>query len=167
MIKSLVYVLCPPSVFYLSRRSRMKIIPSYPLAALQFLLLVLLLGFPLPSSASEMRLDEQSLRCINCHENSIQGGLVCHKGGCDHLIGEDYAEQAARNRTLTPPSSLNPALKLINGRVGCLTCHIPFDKKSHLDIAAKRFEIYKATGTDPMLAVDNNGSGLCMACHRK
>ncbi|MFQ5480096.1 MAG: hypothetical protein ACE5DW_02350 [Thermodesulfobacteriota bacterium] len=145
----------------------MKIAVFAPLTSLQLFIFTALMSFSLPALGAGDPLDQDSMRCLNCHESALVGDLVCHKGGCDHPIGVDYGRAASLNRTLVPPAMLKPGLRLSNGRIGCLTCHIAFKKKDHLAISLQRFEIFKATGTDPMLSVDNNASGLCRSCHMK
>jgi len=43
-------------------------------------------------------------------------------------------------------------LPLVDGLIGCSTCHLPYSKANH---------------AGPMLVIDNAGSRLCLACHRK
>lgn len=103
-------------------------------------------------------LDAGSAECVSCHQDSItvkEPLQVCHQGECDHLVGVSYISFSSRNRGLTPPEALDPAIKLIDGKMGCLACHIPYVAADHESAA------------NPMLSVDNTGSGLCVACHRK
>ena len=89
---------------------------------------------------------------------------VCHQGDCDHPIGASYEALSGRNRGLVTPARLDPAIKLVDGKMGCLTCHVPFVEADHETVAASRGE---GVQPDPMLVIDNTGSGLCVACHRK
>jgi len=147
----------------------MRLCPA--IVNIQLLVVMLLLG----SSASllaaptvaDPSLDASSNRCLMCHVGLSVGGRLCHHGDCSHPIGVDYVRLAAGNASLVPPSKLNPAMKLIDGKMGCLTCHVPYNKKNHLELYKKRNKVYLKTGVDVMLAVDNNWSGLCMACHQK
>jgi len=110
-------------------------------------------------------LDAATIQCINCHEKGLNGEIVFHGKGSDHPIGLNYARLSTLNPSLVPVSKLNPALRLENGSIGCLTCHVAYNKKNHLLLAKQRARI--TNGIDPMLTLDNNKSGLCMACHRK
>lgn len=103
-------------------------------------------------------LDAESFECVSCHQDSITVNeplQVCHQGECDHPVGVSYTSFSSRNRGLTPVEGLDPAIKLIDGKMGCLTCHAPYVPTDH-----------EKTGNS-MLSVDNTGSGLCVACHRK
>lgn len=100
-------------------------------------------------------LDPVSSACVTCHD----GADAPHAGFClltqqegtsgGHLVSASYAELAANNRDLRPPSSLPPQLALTDGLITCATCH----------------------GGDPhegtALVIDNAGSALCQACHLK
>ena len=113
-------------------------------------------------------LDPESEECIKCHETTVGGSttpLVCHEGGCDHPIGVDYVALASKNPALMDPARLDPGIRLFDGRIGCGTCHVPYDRTNHLKLAEKRKKMPAIP--DPMLSVDNTGSGLCMACHLK
>lgn len=103
-------------------------------------------------------LDADSVECVSCHQDSITVNeplQVCHQGECDHPVGVSYISFSSRNRGLTPIEGLDPAIKLIDGKMGCLTCHAPYVPADH------------EKTTDSMLSVDNTGSGLCVACHKK
>lgn len=117
-------------------------------------------------------LDKASLECISCHASSISSGTspdgptqICHEAGCDHKIGADYAAAAALDKSLAPASALPPELKLSDGRMSCVTCHVPYSKKDHEALSARRAMIPEIP--DPMLSVDNSGSALCLYCHLK
>lgn len=103
-------------------------------------------------------LDAGSAECVSCHHDSITVNeplQVCHKGDCEHPVGVSYVSFSARNKGLVPPEGLDPAIKLIDGKMGCLACHTPYVASDH------------ETAAGSMLSVDNTGSGLCVACHRK
>lgn len=103
-------------------------------------------------------LDPGSAECVSCHEDSItvkEPFEVCHQGGCDHPAGVSYESLTLKNRGLVPADRLDPAIRLVDGRMGCLSCHTPYAAGSH----------EKSTGG--MLSIDNKGSALCVACHRK
>ncbi|HYS43305.1 MAG TPA: cytochrome c3 family protein, partial [Geobacteraceae bacterium] len=61
----------------------------------------------------------------------------------------DYASYASFGRGYKQASMLNPKMLLVNGKVGCLTCHNPLNPdKSHLVMSDYR-------------------SALCLTCHDK
>ena len=124
--------------------------------------LIAFLLFASPAFASSQiltaGLDAGSAECVSCHQDAITVNeplQVCHQGDCDHPVGVSYISFSSKNRGLTPIEGLDPAIKLIDGKMGCLTCHAPYAPVDHEKTA------------DPMLSVDNPGSGLCVACHRK
>lgn len=108
---------------------------------------------PLPSA-----LDPGSAECVSCHQDSItvsEPFEVCHQGNCDHPAGVSYVSLTLKNRGLVPADKLDPAITLVDGKMGCLACHTPYDAAGH------------ETAENSMLSVDNKGSALCVACHRK
>lgn len=133
------------------------------------LLAIILLGFFFALSPAQVKgsdLGPATRQCLSCHKSGLKIDLVFHKeGAADHPIGLDYVKLAKANPSLVPPARLNPALRLEHGRIVCQTCHVAYDKKNHLILAKKRAAL--SADSDPMLTIDNNGSGLCLACHQK
>lgn len=124
--------------------------------------------FSASTSAGAVKLDARSMECIKCHEAAVTDNyvtLVGDTGGHDHPVGVDYVSLAGRNPTLMKPLELDPALQLVNGRISCVTCHVPYSESNHLKLAAKRKGMPAIP--DPMLTVDNAMSGLCTSCHLK
>lgn len=116
--------------------------------------------------AAGVVLGPASRQCLGCHSGELSGRVVSHKGGTEHPVGMDYGALAGGNPSLVPASSLNRALRLEDGRVGCVTCHVPYDRANHRELARKRARMYMDEA-DPMLVLDSRGSALCTACHRK
>jgi predicted CXXCH cytochrome family protein len=104
-------------------------------------------------------LDRISLECVSCHNgaigkaaNSRNAGvetLTYNGSSMDHPIGMSYREAAQYNDELHPVESLSPLITLVDGKVGCSSCH---NQYSHERI---------------MLVMSNKGSGLCLQCHDK
>lgn len=101
-------------------------------------------------------LDRLSSECLTCHDGSmgkavpcrlVQG--VCNRGTGAHPVGMVYRESRMRDRKLVPASLLDRRLKLFDGKVGCGTCHNLYSR------------------LPKKLARSNDGSGLCLSCHRK
>lgn len=115
-------------------------------------------------------IDRESVECIGCHEANImitgdEQLVVCHSGGdCGHPIAIDYAALSARSPVLVKSADLNPAVRLVNGRIGCTTCHVPYSEIDHEIMSAKRAD---TSVPDPLLVMDNAASALCSACHKK
>lgn len=120
------------------------------------------------NAAAMVFLDTESTECIQCHGSSVDPSVpqkVCHGGLCDHPVGVDYADLASRNPGLVKPAALNPAIKLTDGMIGCTSCHVPYNNQyDHQSLADRRKD---PSAPDPMLAVDNTASGLCLSCHLK
>lgn len=108
------------------------------------------------------RIDPISHTCLSCHDGSLGpmesvsvgtwehgAPLAKFDPSGSHPIGVDYLRAFARRRGLKPIGSLNPAIKLIDGKVGCSSCHDLFSK------------------LPGRLVMSNSGSRLCLACHDK
>jgi len=129
-----------------------KIHPLMLIAAL-----LLLLTLPPCAPAGPVSLDRDSTKCLSCHGKTSSFDTADH-----HPVGIDY-------RRVTPgfksPASLDPAIGLINGKIECATCHIPYEESNHRTLAEKRSALPAIA--DPLLTMDNRKSQLCLACHSK
>ena len=104
-------------------------------------------------------LDRVSLECLNCHDGAVGKAINYQLAGeetltysgrsMNHPIGMNYRDAAQFNDQLHPVESLSPLITLVDGKVGCASCH---NQYSH--------EL-------TMLVTSNKGSGLCMQCHNK
>ncbi|GBE05820.1 MAG TPA: hypothetical protein ENH31_04750 [Nitrospirae bacterium] len=101
-------------------------------------------------------IDNLSMQCMSCHDSSIaddisvglgRGAYINEHGG-KHPIGVDFMEAYAKGG-YTHPSKLAKNIRLFNGKVGCGSCHNTYSKEPY------------------QLAISNEGSALCLACHRK
>lgn len=106
--------------------------------------------------------DPLSGECLGCHDGSgasnktinLKNDPYRHSGrefgsfgASDHPIGMDYDRYLARGINYKPQPGKRRMI-LVNGKVGCLTCHNPLNKeKGHL-------------------VMNNDRSALCLACHR-
>lgn len=107
-------------------------------------------------------LDDSSVQCLTCHDGSISGdagttslgsGLWRHDtdvGRNSHPIGVDYSE-AYRDapREYVEMGAIPPEIVLPGGKVECVSCHNLYAQNEYL------------------LSVTNQGSRLCLTCHRK
>jgi predicted CXXCH cytochrome family protein len=112
-----------------------------------------------PAGTTEVQADELSRGCLGCHEEMgmmLKDGSRYPKGGhnegmvkisVSHSIGIDYERKALFRTDLKSASGFSPNMMLVNGKVGCVTCHDPLSSEvNHL--------------------VTNNGrSGICFECH--
>lgn len=104
-------------------------------------------------------LDPVSLECISCHDGAVGKAMNVRLAGdatltyagrnMDHPIGMNYREAAQYSRKLHPVESLSPLIMLVDGKVGCSSCHNPYSHEL------------------TMLAMGNKGSALCLQCHNK
>lgn len=100
-------------------------------------------------------MDRTSSACSQeCHtKDDVHSGfcIIGQKEGCKgHYVGSIYDEKATPdNPEMTPRGALPPSISLHEGKVGCLSCHSIYSEKKKL------------------LSVSNDGSALCLACHRK
>lgn len=109
------------------------------------------------SSPRSVGVDSYSVDCLTCHDGStVAGGEVRiydHAGGNaigkSHPIGTDYIDASFRRSGLVRIDRLDRRIVLIDGKIGCLSCHDMLNPG--------RFH----------LAVSTAGSGLCMACHSR
>lgn len=106
-------------------------------------------------------IDKASVECMECHEE-VEGTFQ-HTGDTGHAVGVDYPLAASRNPGLVKQANLDPAIRLANNNISCVTCHKPYDEATHESLAAER----ASSAVDPLLSVDNSKSGLCTACHAK
>ncbi len=128
------------------------------------------------------QLDPESRACMGCHNGSggraialrpvtapVEMAWEGHLTTVNHSIGMDYAQSYLENRALyTPPAALNPAITLVNGRVGCLSCHL----KKREEAGGGEVRVLPASlaragecTADEALARKVFGSSLCVECH--
>ena len=108
-------------------------------------------------------LDSFSTECISCHDGAsavaiganvrndpFASGRHSKHSGTDHPVGMDYQSYvAASGRKYKPIFGLNSKMVLVDGKVGCLTCHDPLNpERKHL-------------------VMSDTKSALCLSCHDK
>jgi hypothetical protein len=148
------------------RRTRQKPPILYPLITFVAAAAFLTIPALIPDALAQVSLDPDSAKCVGCHQTFIDPdspGLVCHSEGCNHAIGIDYNDAVTRRPSLAPADRLDPRVRLVGGRIGCTTCHVPFSLAEHQTLANSRAD---ESAPDPMLVLDNSGSALCLVCHR-
>ena len=107
------------------------------------------------------QIDTVSEFCMECHDSSIaQDASVkfessSHGAGAmgsaqdSHPVGIKYRTAMAKNGGLRPRESLDPKIKLVSGRISCISCH----------------DLYSR---EPMkLTMTTAGAALCLNCHDK
>lgn len=103
-------------------------------------------------------IDATTLLCIVCHDDRIDSmdkqlgaGSWNHFAiRLEHPVGSDYRQSYNKQpNAFTPPELLDSTVQLFNGKIGCGTCHNRY------------------YGNRYMLAMNNERSSLCFACHLK
>lgn len=105
--------------------------------------------------------DSFSFNCLSCHDgtsspahdisfkNADRSGAFSGNNLSSHPIGTHYGSASYINPQLRRLEYLDPNMVLIDGRVGCLTCHNPLNRRA------------------PHLVASNDRSNLCLTCHIK
>jgi len=101
-------------------------------------------------------LDSFSIECLSCHdgviasmgETTVRAGSFTHGIGLSHPIGNEYPRFNGKNDFVNV-EFLPRSIKLVDGKVGCLSCHNPYGSE------------------DKYLVVQNKRSALCLTCHQK
>lgn len=119
------------------------------------------IGRTAPDSTG-VELDELSIQCLSCHDSMLarealvesrEVVLGYHENnliGVSHPIGVSYSEARRKyGNAYKDIKTLPKELRLFDGNIGCGTCHNPYSKR--------HFE----------LAMSNEVSALCLACHDK
>lgn len=114
------------------------------------------------SNGETMEIDRFSVDCLSCHDGIYAKGKdIRYKNNSEHRmtdmssvrgshpIGMHYGSYAYADRSFKPLHLLKKGMELIDGKVGCLTCHNPFNKKKY------------------HLVMENDQSKLCFSCHTK
>lgn len=119
-----------------------------------------------PYSGEGVDLDESSLLCLSCHDGVVAKDVYrsAHAARISSQLGSSWVGKASLTshpigvkfpigdstyRTIEAATA-DGAIKLPGGRLQCISCHDPHN--------TKRFEY--------MLVRSNQGSRLCLACHR-
>jgi len=106
-------------------------------------------------------LDSFSVDCLGCHDGANAVSVAVNwkndpyrefhrrRTTSEHPIGMDYRSYAAANPADYKPLFGNTRMVLVEGKVGCLTCHDPLNpERRHL-------------------VMSDRGSALCLTCHSK
>ena len=105
-------------------------------------------------SELDRELDALSIQCLECHITDGDAprvkvdsrGVIRHSGGVNHPIGIRY-EKLTQSGMYKSSSQLHGNIKLPEGKVSCVSCHVAYNKKHGA------------------LVMSNERSALCLECH--
>ena len=124
------------------------------------------------NSGSQTPAAGSSKLCLSCHDGTVAVGLTVAQGSlsttgtmsASDILGTNLSSshpvsmkpvndgQLASSLFGTPPSTKDPAVQLVSGKVECTTCHDP--------------HVPNNDTVTPMFLVRSNSNGtLCLACH--
>jgi predicted CXXCH cytochrome family protein len=89
-------------------------------------------------------LDPFSYECVNCHDGST-ATITSFR----HPVGIYYPGYSMDGRSFISREALNRRIVLIDGKIGCLSCHNPLNPAGD------------------HLVMSNDRSKLCLSCHIK
>ena len=129
--------------------------------------------------APENLLDKVAGECLACHNgsnarhvNARAAGTVAPSHGFrtgDHPVGMVYEESARKDpQGYRPATALHPNIRLVDGRVTCLSCH-----KVKNETLASRETRSSAQPAKPSctatkeITMGPRDKELCLACHTK
>ena len=88
-------------------------------------------------------------------------------GSSNHPVGMqyvDYFQQQPHN--YKEPTSLNPNIQLVNGQVGCLSCHqLKVQNLASTGVQGGSMSLNNYCESSSDLTVES-GADLCAACHK-
>ncbi len=126
-------------------------------------------------------LEEASRQCLSCHNGNRANRITPKAAGAplhfqgatnsSHPVGMDYDLYASRKpRAYKSQATLVPAVRLVNGRVSCISCHTLKQKTQVATAGFVKVRFYEdqtdlnctASGE---LTVGPRTTDLCLACH--
>ncbi len=126
------------------------------------------------------QLDYESQHCMKCHNGSdgptielrpVSAPIEFDRGlwmrTKNHSIGMPYTESENKNpRGYVPVGALNVNIKLIDGKIGCLSCHVA---KPQLlaSLSVETNSEGNECGVDVEGTKKTFQGNLCVYCHRK
>lgn len=108
-------------------------------------------------STHDNGLELETQNCLTCHDGLVSTDVTMGSRLSpdsplgDHPVGVKYRSRQvdAAEVIVRPVSSLNPAIRLFDGQIGCGSCHSPYSTQEDL------------------LVMSNHRSALCLSCHNQ
>lgn len=131
------------------------------------------------TATKPVTIDGVSQQCMSCHNGSLGSHIQIKDatrpmqfssfGSRAHPVGMQYVNYAAqRPHSFRERATLNPQIQLIDGRVGCLSCHKV--KQNKVLATAKQNTTDATINTctpSKTLTVGPRYTDLCLSCHIK
>lgn len=126
-----------------------------------------------------VQLDAVAEACLACHNGTAAGHITVKSAeaplqvagtlNVNHPVGMDYNEYAYRKpRSYQPSAALDPNIRLVDGKVGCVSCHqLKEDAPRQLAMAQTEPEKNSNCTSSDQLTVGPGEADLCLACHIK
>lgn len=100
------------------------------------------------------RVDPVSMECMKCHDRDVPSRVSIwsrtnHPYG---IVYEDYASRPWNVGRYVAPQDIDPAIRLPDGRITCITCHQKRLPENDGDEHGRR-------------NVTEHGGKLCLTCH--
>ncbi len=126
--------------------------------------------------AEVFEIDRITRDCMACHDGVSASHVPVKSPGTptqfvgiqtvNHTIGTDYAKRAAVDLRYAPLSSLPDGMRLVNGRVTCVTCHqLKSDAPQSIDFEAWDTDKQNACTASSKLTAGPKVADLCLTCH--
>lgn len=131
------------------------------------------------TATKPVSIDGASQQCMSCHNGSLGSHIQIKDaakpmqfssfGTRAHPVGMQYVNYAAqRPHSFRERTALNPQIQLVDGRVGCLSCHII--KQNEMLVAinqSTKAAINNTCISSKTLTVGPRYTDLCLSCHIK
>ena len=125
-------------------------------------------------------LDSESRKCLSCHDGTMAIDVLSVTSGStdamwagtrslDHPVGVLYRRSIFRKPgEYVHESSLDAAVRLVDGKVSCVSCHRTKKVYRAKGVASGvALEGHSGCTGDSGLVVSNYRSSLCLSCHIK
>jgi len=138
-------------------------------------------GITRQASLAQPTLDSVSESCLGCHDESRASRIIVKNADAplqildgktnNHPLGMIYDQyQGMSPGKFIQREALDPKIELVDGRVGCLSCHEMKDEeleKPQIPLANVPSGDSADCPSSNQLTVAGNRSALCISCHIK
>lgn len=123
------------------------------------------------------KLDYESQLCMKCHNGSNGNEITIREKESpvqydnlnrtnNHSVGMNYFSSYRKDpRHYISPALLNPKINLVDGKIGCVSCHVA--KNKILASNSESFLVDDGCSYDKKATQEAFQNGLCTQCHQK